>query len=549
MKKKLKIIILLVSIVGATSCDLNQQTNPSLLSASQANNDYLLNTIQTSLPAMFQDLSQYGMEVTRILPPIGGNTYSNMYQPTAFDNIWINAYAGIFENTKLLLANATPKKLYFHTGMAKVIQAYAMVALVDYFGDIPYTQALDPTNFSPKTDPSSSIYAAALAMLDDAISDLGKTPSAYPSQDLYYGTGVGKVTSSNATKWITCAKTIKLKIYLNQSLVDKAGSTTAINALIAGNDLIDNINGTEDFAFFYPATSFSNPDNYHPWFKPNYHNGAAQYMGNYYMSVMLNAGDPRTKYYFYRQTVSAITDVNVLSCAGLAAPAWFPAGMAFCQLGNGYFGRDFGDNSGINPDTKLRTVFGQYPIGGSIDNGKAAALSVTSGLKGQGIFPILMASYTSFMLAEAALRLGTTGSPRALLLDGVTKSCIRVINAPYNPTVALAGSQLTPPTAVNNYVNQVGTNFDAATDQLNVVATEYWVALFGSGYEAYNMYRRIGKPTGLQPARYTANPGNYYRTFYYPAEYAVRNSNAKQKTDGSVQVFWDNNPADPNWIN
>jgi hypothetical protein len=42
---------------------------------------------------------------------------------------------------------------------------------------------------------------------------------------------------------------------------------------------------------------------------------------------------------------------------------------------------------------------------------------------------------------------------------------------------------------------------------------------------------------GLQPA-----VGNFPRSFIYPASYVNTNSNAKQKADFKVKVFWDNNP-------
>jgi hypothetical protein len=98
---------------------------------------------------------------------------------------------------------------------------------------------------------------------------------------------------------------------------------------------------------------------------------------------------------------------------------------------------------------------------------------------------------------------------------------------------------------VTKYVDYVLAQYDVAstTDaKLDVIATEYWVALHGNGIESYNLYRRTGKPSGQQPAL-DPNPGPFVRSLYYPLSYVTRNNKAKQKATATVQVFWDNNPA------
>jgi hypothetical protein len=66
--------------------------------------------------------------------------------------------------------------------------------------------------------------------------------------------------------------------------------------------------------------------------------------------------------------------------------------------------------------------------------------------------------------------------------------------------------------------------------------------LFGNGIDAFNTYRRTGKPENLQGGL-ISNIGKAYRSFTYPSQYVTRNANATQKPDNAVQVFWDNNPA------
>ena len=71
---------------------------------------------------------------------------------------------------------------------------------------------------------------------------------------------------------------------------------------------------------------------------------------------------------------------------------------------------------------------------------------------------------------------------------------------------------------------------------------EYLIALQGNGLEGYNGYRRTCKPINLQPLR-LADQGNFAKSFWYPANYVNRNSNANQKENLTVSVFWDSNPV------
>lgn len=77
---------------------------------------------------------------------------------------------------------------------------------------------------------------------------------------------------------------------------------------------------------------------------------------------------------------------------------------------------------------------------------------------------------------------------------------------------------------------------------MGYVAREYWIALFGNGIEAYNLYRRTGLPTGMQPTQ-NPQPGPFPRIFYYPANAANLNSNIQQRTALNEKVFWDTNTS------
>jgi hypothetical protein len=167
------------------------------------------------------------------------------------------------------------------------------------------------------------------------------------------------------------------------------------------------------------------------------------------------------------------------------------------------------------------------------------------GANGGGIQPIMMASFTDFMKAEAALMLSTAGDAKALTLSAVNKSIASVRNFG-------ASKGETPPSALEpsipNYVAKVTELYDAAAtqaDKLNVMTKEYMIALFGNGVEGYNLYRRTGGlPKDIQLVRAApAVAGNFFRSLFYPATCVNLNASIKQKADPKMQVFWDNHPA------
>jgi len=96
--------------------------------------------------------------------------------------------------------------------------------------------------------------------------------------------------------------------------------------------------------------------------------------------------------------------------------------------------------------------------------------------------------------------------------------------------------------AIDFYVAEVLGLYDAAgANQLDVVIKEFHIAAWGNGLEAYNMYRRTGYPSNVQPglepsAGSATDP--FPRSFLYPVDHVTRNANAVQKTL-DVPVFWD----------
>lgn len=556
MKRTIKIFLataFAATVVIITSC--NKQLNPLLndpskATLSAADNDLYLNNLQLYFRSFYQRATDFGDQLVR-QEVMFGPTYFNAFTPSNFDDIWNEAYMSVLLTANTMIPLAEAKGQFIHAGIAQTLKAYTMFTLVDLFGDIPYSEAVKGLdNSNPKADPGKAVYDSALALLDSAIANFAKESSASPANDLFYG--------GDGDQWTRLAKTLKLKGYMQERLVD-ASVASKVSALITEDDLIDA--AADDFVYSYSTHAVS-PDARAPHYGSNYgaSTGTNDYIGTYFMWALQeekSMPDPRTRYYLYRQIVNINADSRLpnqttkqfaIPCLYRASP--YPSGTCYCVVGTGYLGRDHGNNEGIPPDGALRTTWGLYPAGGEFDanQNKPAGSGNTQvhGAGGNGINPIWLSSYTYFLKAEAALVFNTGDDPKALLTSGV--------NASFNKVKAFSSSiGYTLPTTDTNYlitntkqskyVGIVQGLYSAASsddDKLNVIMKEYYLAAWGNGVEPYNNYRRTGKPDNFQPVL-GGNGGSFIRSFFYPSVYVNYNKNSTQKTAVNVKVFWDNN--------
>ena len=536
---KLFIVLAVFFISSCSLTELDLQENPNAVTPENAETGLFFNAIQLDLKDLFMNANDQCAYVSRQLALTGGNIYENAFAATTFNFVWNTAYADLLPDMDQLISitegpeSSTPH----YAGAAKILKGYTLMTLVDLFGDVPYSDAgQGVSNPSPVADNQSDIYNSALALLDAGIVDMGRESSSIEDNDLFY--------EGDAGKWIKLANTLKLKWYLN---VGSGSGGNGSDIAAAGAAAITD--PADDFQF--PFSSMRDiPDSRHWWYQDGYENGAGYYQSNYFMwSLAEEKGivDPRIRYYFYRQDLTPPEEIDnfTLDCTTLPPPLHY-INQPFCHVGNGYWGRDHGNNDGIPPDDTRRTVAGVYPAGGMFDadQGESSANQGKDGLLGAGIAPIMLSSFTHFMLAEAALTRNTGGDAAMLLETGIRQSIAKVMD--FGASEA-DGSDLIPSTSdVNSYVTYVLDAFNAAADsdaKLDIVMKEYHIALWGNGIEAYNGYRRTTFPSNLQPTL-EPNSGNFPRLMYYPADYLNLNENISSQRALTDQVFWDTNPAD-----
>ncbi len=534
--------LLIIPVFFIASCELTNLDyleNPNAVAPENAELSLFFNNVQLGFRNFYNGISGVGARAIRMESMDSGDTYNNAWGPGSFNGVWYNAYASLIPDLDQIIsiADDPDTAIPIYAGASKIMKAYVLMSLVDFFGDVPYSEAGQGVVLkSPGADDQKVIYAEALSLINAAIADFGKSSPNIGSKDIYYG--------GNSAKWLKFANTVKLKYYITTRLVNAGESATAIAAL-APNVILS---AADDFVFQY-GTNRNNPNSRHPWYNSHYEVGGGAYLSNYYMWTLLDSKgspDPRLRYYFFRQDCDTTNEDDfTLDCKPeLNRPLHFTGPYSWCVASTtGYWGRDHGNNDGTPPDGDKKTCFGVYPAGGRFDGDDCVSTknSGKDGAQGAGILPIMMSSFSHFMLAEAALTLNV-GDAKDNLEKGIRASMSKVLGfGAMDP----AFDSSFAPTAddIEAYVGTVLGAFDAASasGKLDIVMKEYHLAAWGNGVEGYNGYRRTGFPSEMQPTREPAS-GDFPRLMFYPADYVNLNANASQRVI-TEQVFWDTNPA------
>ncbi|MCV9927362.1 SusD/RagB family nutrient-binding outer membrane lipoprotein [Flavobacterium sp. LS1R49] len=106
-----------------------------------------------------------------------------------------------------------------------IASAYSYGILVDTFGDIPYTQALNIIDYPlPQYDDAQTIYRDLIAKLTTASESLDQNAESYGAADLIYG--------GNTAKWAKFANTLRLRMAINMDDTDHGYASTQVLAAI-----------------------------------------------------------------------------------------------------------------------------------------------------------------------------------------------------------------------------------------------------------------------------------------------------------------------------
>jgi hypothetical protein len=475
MKKYKYITVAIITIVMAagSSCkkalDINASPNsPTDVPITQLYNGASVNVGFTG----GSDLFRYAALISQQLSgqTTGALTQTQQYEQyliTGSDanNLWNSLFTGTLTNLNIIISKAQASGSPHFSGVAKLLEAYTYQCMVDTWGKIPYTEALQQVaNINPHYDSDAAIYASLFTLIDAGIADVNQATSTIevPSgSPLYPGAFCG-------AKWTKFGNTLKLRMLLHMLKLDPAGTTTKMNALIASGTFFganaDNFSGT------FLAT----PGAQNPIYQFETGSRVGYLVANKtIITLMNNKQDPRRPFFF--------TDFPVGSGTYVGAVGGATASQNYSHIG-----------------TYLKGASGEAPI------------------------RMLTFAEYNFIRAEAALRLGVTGSAQAFYSAGITASM--------TDAGVSAANQAT-------YLTLNGTLVGTPAQQLQQIIEEKFVANFGVVLEPWTDYRRTGYPVITPPANaiFTTVP----RSLFYPQSEIDVNANAVQKPDLSVRVFWD----------
>ncbi|HEX6848120.1 MAG TPA: SusD/RagB family nutrient-binding outer membrane lipoprotein [Chitinophagaceae bacterium] len=511
MKKIINYSLLVVLLTCVVSCDKGfDDLNKNKVSPTTLDPALLLNSavINTSFPvkSLVFDIGIVQQMVTPNGGVLAGANFNIDSRDVVTPPIWIAYYQNVIKYTRDVLAKteSNTARANLHN-MARIFQAYVFMILTDEYGDIPFTEAgagyTDQILF-PKYDAQQAIYTKIITELTEAATTLNASGQIEGSDVLYAG---------NIAKWKKFAYSLLLRAGMRLSKVDVAKAQATVQAAFAGGVITDNA----DNAYMRHDANYQQP-----------------------IGGTLN-GTEAANFYLTKPFVDQLKNTNDPRLSAIAIR---------------YVGATSGNGQTVAAGNTSASVQIGMPIGK--DNGTIVAAATADGLASfydysqadrRRIVKIsspvfyVTAAQTNLLLAEARHRGWiTAGTAAQYFSDGIKAHMDQMVT--YDPGCAVSAG------ARDTYIaaNPLG-----AGTELQQINTQYWIASFLNGPEAFANFRRSGFPA-LTPNPYNQpnNPdvpnGTFIRRLTYPtSELSVNSENmneaiARQGADKlSTRIWWD----------
>jgi Starch-binding associating with outer membrane len=491
MKINLKIIPLITAVIIFSSCGksfLDVNTNPNAVV------DVTPKTLlpNTTIGMAFANSNEIGKVAGLLMQYNSGilgqaGAYDS-WNIGSLDNSWSNEiYTNVVSNIGILIQK-TQGISSAYSGIAKLQLAYTMAMVTDVWGDVPYSQAgqgFDESGLlkfpQPRFDEQKDIYMGNSSKGIKSLFDLvreGLTDIASPSaqrpgtDDLVYG--------GDLAKWTRFGNSLLLKLALQVSNRDAATTTSVINSILSGNKpIIDAIDGSLDF------------------------------------NVPFTKANPNA--YYLQDIGGSIPNSQMLSNRFLALERSLNDSLRLSKLyikpAATFIGYDNGSPF-TAPTATTRSYYGTYVLGAT-RSGEAPIRLFTSFL-------------TNFILAEAALRFGTTGDPNTYYQNGIKASM---------KATGMTDSEITAYFTANPAIAALSGTTD---EKLQQIITQKYIASIGNALESYNDHRRTGYPL-LTPPLVTAgdDPNVFPQRYPYTNSEGTSNPNQPNpRPRTTVKVWW-----------
>lgn len=210
--KKLAIITTIVLGLAATSCDSYMDINesPNSPKESDLNSSILFPAAEMNLAASYGDYLRIvgGYFAQYYSQSPGTSNYLDYSQfqmsATRSSSTYTQLNTRGLKTLQLVRNYAEQHEEWGDYLAATVLRAFIYQTLVDCYGEVPYTEALDVNNATPKYDSGETIYKGVIAELNDALSR-AKATDRVCTNFLFPG--------QTADPWIKFANALKLKLY------------------------------------------------------------------------------------------------------------------------------------------------------------------------------------------------------------------------------------------------------------------------------------------------------------------------------------------------
>jgi hypothetical protein len=226
MKKKILYLVLILTVL-VSSCELPNNIDPKNAKTVSADADFtsaevalvnLLGNISVNVNTT-RLLAQYQSEVTYVTE--SRYNFQDRQIPDEYSGrLYRDVLLPLKDAKKILDASNVPTDAAINQkknqlSIIEIINVYTCQVLVDAFGNVPYSDALQgDANSRPKYDDAFTIYKDLLVRLNAAIAGLDDNYDAFGTADVLY--------SSDIALWRSFAASLKLRIGMR--LVDVPGS-------------------------------------------------------------------------------------------------------------------------------------------------------------------------------------------------------------------------------------------------------------------------------------------------------------------------------------
>jgi Starch-binding associating with outer membrane len=469
MRKILLFSIIITSLCGV-SCKkyLNINTNPNAPTVTNSALELPQALVNTAL--LVSQMNDYGGQTVGYSANAGGYggfgaSWTYDYPPSQGETFWDEGYQYL-ENYQYIINSAatTPANANF-AAVARIMKAYVFEMLVDEFGDIPYSQALQGgANFRPKYDSAATIYPALASLIDSAITEINGATSATAipssSDPLFQG---------NMTQWKQFGNSLKLRL-----IVRASAATTFSNTTFSADGFL------QTDAIVQPGYALAQTGS-GSQVNPSWTAWVTNYAGSKSNSAWVPA------YFVY-----GFYDGTKLSDPVRGAAVYF--GWPLDSL----------NQLGVTPPNNTKTspaVAGAWYSG----TGSGTSLGNAKGVeKGPNMGePLMLLAESEFLQAEADVRGILSGNAQTDFNNGIAASFYYLEQGPsltsWGEATGPTPLDVTDATAYQaaNSTSYLA-NFNLATttaEKIEAIITQKYIALnFINGEEAWSEYRRTGYP-------------------------------------------------------